>query len=52
MEIREVKERKDGVKYIIIPKKSEIKKEDLVLITKNLKMITKFQTEEKNEDRK
>jgi hypothetical protein len=33
-EIRKVLERKDGVKMVIIPKKSEIKKEDYVRITK------------------
>ncbi|MFP4457155.1 MAG: hypothetical protein ACLFPS_05790 [Clostridia bacterium] len=48
MEIKKVKERRDGIKYILIPKNSELKKEDLVLITNNLKLISKFQEEEKN----
>jgi hypothetical protein len=34
MEIRKVLERKDGIKMVIIPKKSEIKKDDYVKINK------------------
>ena len=48
MEVKKVLQRKDGVKMIIIPKKSKIKRGELVLITNNLKLINKFQTEEKN----
>lgn len=33
-EIRRVLERKDGIKMVIIPKKSEIKKDDYVKIIK------------------
>lgn len=51
MEVKKVLGRKDGVKMIIVPKHSKIKKGDLVLITNNLNMINKFQEEEKN-DRK
>lgn len=34
MEIRKVLERKDGVKMVIVPKDSEIKKGDYIMITK------------------
>lgn len=34
MEIRKVRERTDGIKYITIPKDSNIKKGDYVKITK------------------
>ncbi len=46
MEVRKVLQRKDGVKMVIIPKGSKIKKGDLVLVTNNLKLIDKFQEEE------
>jgi hypothetical protein len=46
MEILRVKIRKDGIKYLIVPKKSKIKQEDLVLVTNNLKLINKFQKED------
>lgn len=49
MEIRNVLIRKDGIKYCIIPKKSNIKDGDKILITNNLKLITKFEMEEKND---
>lgn len=52
MEIKKVLLRTDGIKYIIIPKKSEIKAGDLILITNNLNLITKFNKEEKNDGRK
>lgn len=48
MEIRTCLERKDGIKMIIIPKRSKIKKGDLVLATNNLRLINKFMKEEKN----
>ena len=48
MEVLTLKERKDGIKYLIVPKHSLIKKGDLVLVTSNLKLIHKFQMEEKN----
>jgi len=34
MEVRKVLQRTDGIKYAIIPKASELKKEDYVKITK------------------
>jgi len=47
MEIRNVLIRKDGIKYCIIPKKSKIKAGEIILITNNIKLINKFQKEEK-----
>jgi len=52
MEIRTVLIRNDGVKYLIIPKKSVIKSVELVLVTNNLELINKFKQEEKNGRRK
>ena len=49
MEVRTCLERKDGIKMVIIPKKSKIKKGELVLVTNNLKLINKFIEEEKND---
>lgn len=49
MEIRTCLERKDGIKMVIIPKKSKIKKGEQVLVTNNLKLINKFLKEEKDE---
>jgi len=46
MEIRKVLIRTDGIKYLIVPKKSDIKDGELVLITNNLKLISKFIEEE------
>ena len=34
MEIKKVLLRKDGIKYLIIPKNSDLKKDDLVMINK------------------
>ena len=34
MEIRKVLERKDGIKMVIVPKNSDIKKDDYVMINK------------------
>jgi len=48
MEIRKVLIRTDGIKYLIVPKKSEIEPGELVLITNNLKLINKFMEEEKH----
>ena len=48
MEIRTVLKRSDGVKYLIIPKKSKIQGGEQVLVTNNLKLINKFQKEEIN----
>ena len=48
MEIKKVLIRKDGIKYCIIPKNSKINGGDLILMTNNLKLITKFIEEEKN----
>jgi len=49
MEVRRVLQRKDGIKMVIIPKRSKIQKEELVLVTNNLKLINKFIEEEKND---
>jgi len=46
MEVRTVLERKDGIKMVIIPKKSDIKKGNKVLVTSNLRLINKFLDEE------
>ena len=46
MEVRKVLQRKDGVKMVIIPKASNIIKGELVLVTNNLKLISKFQEED------
>jgi hypothetical protein len=46
VEVKTVLERGDGVKMVIIPKNSDIKKGDRVLITNNLKLINKFLEEE------
>lgn len=48
MEVVKCLQRKDGIKMAIIPKSSQIKKGDFVLITNNLKLINKFMEEEKN----
>ena len=48
MEIRTVLKRKDGVKMVFIPKKSNIKESDKVLVTNNLKLINEFIKEEEN----
>ncbi len=48
MEVRTVLVRKDGIKHVFIPKKSKIQGGDMVLITNNLKLITKFLEEEKD----
>ncbi len=48
MEIRTVLKRTDGIKYLIIPKKSKIQGGEQVLITNNLKLINKFLKEESN----
>jgi len=46
MEVRTVLERKDGIKMVIVPKNSNIKKGDKVLISNNLRLINKFLDEE------
>ncbi len=48
MEIRTVLGRKDGIKMVIIPKRSKIKKGEQVLVTNNLRLINKFLEEEKD----
>lgn len=48
IEIKNVLIRKDGIKYVIIPKNSKIKEGSPVLITDNLNLINKFKKEEKN----
>lgn len=52
MEIRTVLIRKDGVKMVVIPKKSKINSGEQVLVTNNLELINKFLEEEKNARRK
>jgi len=52
IEIRNVKKRKDGIKYLIIPKNSKIESGKNVLVTDNLKLINKFEKEEKNDKRR
>ena len=49
MEIRKVLQRKDGIKMVIIPKHSKIKKGELVLVTNNLALINKVQREEEKD---
>lgn len=51
MEVVKCLLRKDGVKMAIIPKKSDIKGGDLVLITNNFKLVNKILKEEKNDRR-
>jgi len=46
--IRTVLRRKDGIKMVIIPKKSKIKKRQQVLVTNDLTLINKFLEEEKD----
>ncbi len=52
MELITVLKRTDGVKYLIIPKKSNIKGGDKVLVTNNLKLFNKILKEESNGGRK
>ena len=49
MEIRKVLKRTNGIKYLIIPKKSKIKAGSNVLVTDNLTMINQILKEEKEE---
>ena len=42
MEVVTCLQRKDGIKMAIIPKNSNIKKGDKVLITNNLELVSKF----------
>ena len=49
VEIKKCLERKDGVKMVIIPKNSKIKKGDQVILSNNLNLIAKFIKEESNE---
>ena len=46
MEILKVHPRRDGVKYCIIPKASEIQTGDRILVSNNLRLINKFMEEE------
>ena len=46
MEVKRVLDRGDGVKMVVIPKKSDIKVGDLVLITNNMKLINRYKEEE------
>ena len=51
MELITVLKRTDGVKYLIIPKKSNIKSGDQVLVTNNLRLFNKILKEEKDNGR-
>jgi hypothetical protein len=46
LEIKKVLIRSDGIKYLIIPKKSKINAGDLVLVTNNTNLINKLKREE------
>ena len=48
MELITVLKRTDGVKYLIIPKKSNIQSGQKVLVTNNLKLFNKILKEESN----
>lgn len=48
MEIRKVLVRKDGIKFVIIPKKSEIEPGEHVMVSNDFLLINKFKKEEKN----
>lgn len=50
MEVRTVLIRKDGIKMVIIPKRSKIKPGVQVLVTDNLTLINKFLEEENKND--
>ena len=52
MEVSKCLERKDGVKMTIIPKKSDIKKGDPVLITKDLTLADKIREGENGRRKK
>jgi len=52
MELITVLKRTDGVKYLIIPKKSNIQSGQKVLVTNNLKLFNKILKEESNGGRK
>ena len=52
MEVLNVLKRTDGVKYVIIPKKSKIMGGDKILVTNNLKMINRVLKEEKEDGRR
>lgn len=43
LEFMKVTERKDGIKFVTIPKKSSIQKGDYVLITKDIDFIKDIQ---------
>lgn len=51
MEIKKVHERVDGIKMVIIPKKSNIKGGEYVVVTNDLSLATKFQEEENGKRR-
>jgi len=48
MEVVKVHVRTDGIKYCIVPKKSNIGVGDLVLITNNLNLIKNYKKEEED----
>lgn len=46
--ITQVHIRKDGIKYLIVPKKSKINSGEYVVVSNNLNMIEKIKREDKN----
>jgi len=46
IEIKRCLQRKDGIKMVIIPKHSDIKKDELVLVSNDLDYIKKLKKEE------
>jgi hypothetical protein len=52
MEIVKVHIRKDGVKYLIVPKNSKIKSGDFVAMTNDLNLVSKFKMEVKNDGKR
>lgn len=47
MEIIKVHQRKDGIKYCIIPKKSNINNGDYIVVSNDLELIKKIKKEVK-----
>jgi hypothetical protein len=49
IEIKKILIRKDGIKYLIVPKNSKLKAGELILMTNDLNIINKYKREVKNE---
>jgi len=47
LEVKRVSERKDGVKMVLIPKRSKLIKDELVVITNDTDIISKLKREGK-----